>query len=1219
MHTLLSDESARPPVLPRQVGEVELRVIQAGTEIDRLDLPEGKCTIGSSPSCQIRITTGQLKPLQCLIVRNEAEMTVTRWAAGVLLNGAEFTMAPFRVGDCLTIGDLQLQLVASAQAAIETDLPTECPVALLDRVEAQVATEVSPATEAELAPTPVEVPVAAITTPPESPTASDADLARLHSANQNARLRFRRLIGTLRELRDEAHGLDHHVHVLSEQLQTAQHVHQQLTAELHQTQAVAAERESQFGEELDRAIAELSTSYERANAAEQNLQTAHSGFQQLHEQIETLSADCERLQQAQSTTAAENDRLEQALSEREAEFVLLQQEFLGIQQAFAVAHEELQGHVTALQNQLAEVTAERDRQAAEWQQKMHLAEEATRAELQLRTTALQNELSAVAAEREQQVAHLRDELQNQLRLQLEQAQEAARTELQQQSATFQSQIADAAALREQQVDELVSQLQQAQDAAREATLRLETPDPALSELTAELTGIRQERQDLANENHRLGEQLADSEKRTQLLEIDVRSITTEWQHAQNTATRLQEAHVVAEAHIADLTAKMADLECAAAVEWSSECDHVSAQLAEVREQLAAREQALAEITTDRDQNAAQLATLQQELAQRQQELADAYCQLTDLQAELTRTEKERIQLAAELTARDAQSAEINSQLQRVEGQSARELEQRDTRITELVKELQHAREQLAAELSTRESQFAQLMSELAAAQEQAQLGVGEQDARLAELTSELEETQQQAIAEIDAQQARINELVTQLGEVQQQFAAELQTRESHLAEYRDSHQQALAAVAERDALLAELARELEQLHVPATAADSESDSRVAELNTELQQVQEQAALDLGSREAQINELAEELQQTREMMSAELRSRESQISELAKELKQTQDHLSDCAAQGERLHELYQQAQADLATLNSNVLAEASSVGEDSLASDLPPSSPSMPSDDPRDDDEPRIVRALASVADPILSETSEPAEQFEAPSFIDRYSHLLDDENGDSREQAESTPAPTALAPAADLGNLDPHDDSALETYMANMMRRVRGETSSETIAPPLAKSEEPENGVAFTNPVSRMTMLTQRVSAPPTADPTHAKETGLIDLQELKGTSQKPPLPTSLSAMRELANISARQAIAKHRKRRHFEGALSKLLVGIIAGVTAAYMLVTAENYTSPYFLAGCAVAVVSGFWGFKLLGILLEMIRDGINNEGNPAELMDLTDALPIDGSAE
>ena len=1221
MTTLLSNETASHLELPRQPGEAKLKVFQAGKVIDCIDLPEGKCTIGSSPSCQIRITTGHLKPLQCLIIRKETEMTVTRWASGVLLNEAEFTTAPFRLGDCLAMGDVELQFVGAEQNVAGTYPSTECPVALLDRVEAQVATEFNSIIGAAEEPTPVQVFVGPVAPQAEPPTSTDADLARLHSANQQARQRFRRVIGTLRELREEARGLDHHVNILSEQLQSAQQVQEQFAAELHQAQAISAERESQFSEELDRAIAELSASYERANAAEQELQTAQSGLQHLHKQIESLTAECERLQQAQATSSAENIRLEQALAEREAESVRLQHEFVGVQQALATSRDELQGHVESLQNQLAEVTAERERQVAELQHELQLAQETARAELQQQTAILQNELSAATAERERHVAELRDQLQRELQL----AQEAARAELREQTEVFQNQFADAAAQQERQIAQLQDQFQQellrAQETAREATLRLETPDPALLELAAELTGVRQERQAFADENHRLGQQLSESEKRNQLLEIDVRSITSEWQQAQTVAARLQEAYFVAEARIADLTAKMADLECAAAVVWSSECDHVSAQLTEVRAQLAEREHALTEITTERDQHAAQLAIGQQELALRQQELADTYRQLTDLQAQLSHTEKERTQLAAEVTDRDEQSAELTSQIQRLQGESSGELAHRDARIAELVNELQQARQQLADELSAHESQLAKLTSEFAEAQEQATRGIGERDSRLAELASELQQTQHHAIAEIDAQQARINELVSELGQAREKFAAEMHARDIQLADFHESHQQATAALHERDTQLAEMTHELGQLRQQAAQDASKSDSRVTELANELKLVQEQAAIDLGNRATHAAQLADELQQTREKMAAEVGSRELQIAELAKELKQTQDHLSDCAAQGERLHELYRQAQADLHTLNSNMLAVASPEYEDSLSNDLPPSSPTLPSDDPRDDDEPRIVRALASaVAEPFVSETPELTQEFEAPSFIDRYSHLIDEEeHADRLVESEPVPAFKTQETADELDHIDLHDEAALEAYMANMMRRVRGETSSEAIAPPLAKLPEAEKGVALSNPASRLTALTQRVSAPQAAEPTPAMEVDLIDLQELKGTSQKPPLPTSLSAMRELANISARQAIAKHRKRRHLEGALSKLLVGAIAGVTATYMLATAESYTSPYFLAGCAVAVVSGYWAFKLLGIMLEMIRDGINNEGTPSELMDLVDPLPIDGSAE
>jgi hypothetical protein len=209
------------------------------------------------------------------------------------------------------------------------------------------------------------------------------------------------------------------------------------------------------------------------------------------------------------------------------------------------------------------------------------------------------------------------------------------------------------------------------------------------------------------------------------------------------------------------------------------------------------------------------------------------------------------------------------------------------------------------------------------------------------------------------------------------------------------------------------------------------------------------------------------------------------------------------------------------------------------------------------------------------------------------------------------------VEPASELQDISTDDSAALEAYMANMMKRVRGEVSSDSVVPPVPRDSSADSA-SFSNPVARMQTLTERVSIPLALETPESETETLIDLNELKQSSQKPPLPTSLSAMRELANSSARQAIAKHRKRRHFEGALSKMLVSGIAGVTAAYMLLTADNYLSTYFLAGCGVAIVSGYWGFKLCGILLEIIRDGINRETTPAELNESSNPLPIDGIA-
>jgi hypothetical protein len=113
--------SAAPPALA-------LRIVQPGTPERTQELPAGKCTVGSSGRCQICLPNAQIRPLHCLIVRSASETVVTRWAPGIQLNGQEFTSAPFVVGDCLSLGDVEMHLVAiSGEGREPESVVTELP------------------------------------------------------------------------------------------------------------------------------------------------------------------------------------------------------------------------------------------------------------------------------------------------------------------------------------------------------------------------------------------------------------------------------------------------------------------------------------------------------------------------------------------------------------------------------------------------------------------------------------------------------------------------------------------------------------------------------------------------------------------------------------------------------------------------------------------------------------------------------------------------------------------------------------------------------------------------------------------------------------------------------------------------------------------------------------------------------------------------------------
>ncbi len=235
-------------------------------------------------------------------------------------------------------------------------------------------------------------------------------------------------------------------------------------------------------------------------------------------------------------------------------------------------------------------------------------------------------------------------------------------------------------------------------------------------------------------------------------------------------------------------------------------------------------------------------------------------------------------------------------------------------------------------------------------------------------------------------------------------------------------------------------------------------------------------------------------------------------------------------------------------------------------------------------------------------------------SFIDQHSHMFDEDvpvksTGDSPRQSAGPAVPDSSISA---GSQEESGDAALEEYMSRLMRRVRGESD------PCSTYDEPQ----LVTPSNESTASDAGASLQELSElevQAEAEVVEPLDLNSLKNTSKKPPLPTDMRAMRELANSSARQAITKYSKRRHLETGFSTFLVcGISTGV-AAYMMLLAESFQSPLFLGGLILAFVGLLWGVKLLGILLDSIREGSRHKSYPAEISIDEAPLPIDGRAE
>ena len=130
---LLLDRQSDATAQPR--GEANRTSVPTGliqlrlrTDGQVFDLPPGKATIGSSPRCNVRIERPGIQPLHCLIVDGPEGLRVRSWVANTALNGVPFEESPLAVGDCLSLGPIELDVIDTL-ATTSQPATVESPVA----------------------------------------------------------------------------------------------------------------------------------------------------------------------------------------------------------------------------------------------------------------------------------------------------------------------------------------------------------------------------------------------------------------------------------------------------------------------------------------------------------------------------------------------------------------------------------------------------------------------------------------------------------------------------------------------------------------------------------------------------------------------------------------------------------------------------------------------------------------------------------------------------------------------------------------------------------------------------------------------------------------------------------------------------------------------------------------------------------------------------------
>lgn len=623
---------------------------------------------------------------------------------------------------------------------------------------------------------------------------------------------------------------------------------------------------------------------------------------------------------------------------------------------------------------------------------------------------------------------------------------------------------------------------------------------------------------------------------------------------------------------AELARSVADLENRLGESWKEQsqqrelCERLQQQAAKASEAAEALQQ-IEELSSQLGEVEAELATTQLQLAERTAANQSLEQRVDQLQSSLDRQGKTAERISA-LTERFREAQQLS--------------ERREEQLAGLHHEKLHLEAsltELQAQLREQQDRADRLADQLQEAESRDDEAVAAATERCRSLTEQAEQTQQR-LAEVTAESERRAEDLEALRTQQRTWQSERLEMETRLAEQASrlaalvaEQAQASAEPDDRDEQLAAAAaehRELQQQLEEHQAAAQASEQRLSELETQAEELRQQLAVaeeQLTAAETQLQEAestaekaVSELNEARQgdQVDAErVAEAVARVESLAEELQRAQSENERLAAEAE---EARQQLEAARTLAAQQVVEPSPQVGLSETA------------DAGRPEVEAPAERSLTPPTDKV--ETAEDVEEeasrsSEPTSFYEQYKHLLPNED-EPIESAAATPIveepsrPPLLSPTED------DDAESLEQYMAEMMQRVR------TTAPAATASFAPTPPAPKPSPVRRETV------AEKTADD-EQESVEPIDLDQLRSSSQKPPMPTDMGALRSLANSAARKAIATSVQRRDLEIVASKLALCAIAVGASIYLMAASKRWDDPLSIAGGVLALAGGYAGFQ------------------------------------
>ena len=185
---------------------------------------------------------------------------------------------------------------------------------------------------------------------------------------------------------------------------------------------------------------------------------------------------------------------------------------------------------------------------------------------------------------------------------------------------------------------------------------------------------------------------------------------------------------------------------------------------------------------------------------------------------------------------------------------------------------------------------------------------------------------------------------------------------------------------------------------------------------------------------------------------------------------------------------------------------------------------------------------------------------------------------------------------SSDHGNANGgEEDDSVEAYMKNLLARMRG-TPENAVEEPVAPVAPPSS-YAPTRPSPyelRNAMREEQIGLPEDLEP--------MDLDSYVPLTNAPEKSKNISALRELANSTARTAIHKSTRRKTLSGSLMKFAISAIALTVAAALFAINGVAVNIALIATMAALFVALIWGYDGLKSLKPLLQNSLVLQPNP-----------------